>query len=164
MKTTQIFVNGSILRNNRENDKDVPAIMVKDKSPLDLPARGVHELHILDKMGNIVAKILNPVDKFSSESPCPTVSCWIETEFEIRILQQAARELLLAQSSDWSFILRAGTTTELAKKRITRHMERFWILVNSLEEGKDFQLSKLKEFEEEDSIFPLIQANDWYKT
>ena len=37
-----------------------------------------------------------------------------------RWLKQAGRELLLAQSSDWSFILRAGTTTELAREQIGR--------------------------------------------
>jgi len=49
-----------------------------------------------------------------------------------RILKQAARELLLSESSDWSFILRAGTTTELAKERIERHLFRFWKLVEMI--------------------------------
>ena len=44
-------------------------------------------------------------------------------------LKQAARELLLSESSDLGFILRAGTTTELAKERIDRHLSRFWKLI-----------------------------------
>ena len=36
----------------------------------------------------------------------------------MRLLKQAARELLLSESSDWSFILRAGTTTELLKREL----------------------------------------------
>ena len=89
MKIIQIFVNGSVLRENRETGTDSPPIMVKEKGSLDSPTEAVSELHILDKMGNIVAKIVNPVDKYSEESPCPTVSCWIETEYEIRkILRQ----------------------------------------------------------------------------
>ncbi len=87
----------------------------------------------------------------------------IKTNFDIRILNQAARELLLSQSSDWSFILRAGTTTELANERINRHLKRFWILINSLEKDSSLLESKLIEFEQEDSIFPLINYKDWIK-
>ncbi len=82
-------------------------------------------------------------------------------EYEIRVLRQAGRELLLSQSSDWSFILKAGTTTELAKERIHRHLARFWILINSLEFSKSFPESQLIEFEKEDNIFPLIKTSDW---
>ena len=87
----------------------------------------------------------------------------VENEFQLRVLQQAGRELLLAQSSDWSFILRAGTTTQLAKERINRHLNRFWNLISSLENKQQIKDSDLIEIEEEDSIFPLIQANDWCK-
>ena len=45
----------------------------------------------------------------------------VGSETDLRLLNQAGRELLLAQSSDWSFILRSGTTTELAKERVERH-------------------------------------------
>ncbi|WP_036909993.1 1,4-alpha-glucan branching protein domain-containing protein [Prochlorococcus marinus] len=85
----------------------------------------------------------------------------VEKKSDLRVIQQAARELLLSQSSDWSFILRAGTTTELAKERINRHLKRFWSLIESLENKETFSESTLIDFEEEDSIFPLIQANDW---
>ena len=87
----------------------------------------------------------------------------IKSELELRVLQQAGRELLLSQSSDWSFILKAGTTTELAMERIHRHLKRFWLLINSLENGKELSQSKLIELEKEDCIFPLIHANDWKK-
>ena len=42
-----------------------------------------------------------------------------------RALKQAARELLLAQSSDWAFILRSGTSPEYARKRVKDHLLRF---------------------------------------
>jgi 1,4-alpha-glucan branching enzyme len=99
-------------------------------------------------------------------------------------LTQAGRELLLAQSSDWSFILRAGTTTELAKERIQRHLNRFWRLLEALKpgqdrsgEGRDAQghdaqghdaqglsdkeRSWLLAVEAEDNLFPLIKPDDW---
>src|SRR5208283_1618475 len=42
-----------------------------------------------------------------------------------RVLKQAARELLLAQSSDWPFILRTGTSPDYARKRVKDHLLRF---------------------------------------
>ncbi len=80
-----------------------------------------------------------------------------------RLLKQAARELLLAQSSDWSFILRAGTTTQLAKERIDRHLNRFWSLINVINDQAAFSESQLSSFEQEDSIFPLVDPRDWEK-
>jgi len=75
---------------------------------------------------------------------------------------QAARELLLSESSDWSFILRAGTTTELAKERIERHLSRFWKLINSVKD-KSIDFAFLESIEKEDKIFPNINLEDWYR-
>ncbi|MEB3326630.1 MAG: 1,4-alpha-glucan branching protein domain-containing protein, partial [Synechococcus sp.] len=63
------------------------------------------------------------------------VSQGVASEAQRELLTQAGRELLLAQSSDWSFILRAGTTTELAKERIGRHLDRFWRLIDAIDNG-----------------------------
>ena len=84
-------------------------------------------------------------------------------ESNIKILCQAGRELLLAQSSDWSFILKAGTTTELARQRINLHLNRFWILINAIRENKILNQKIFKEIEREDCIFPLISPTDWKK-
>ena len=46
-------------------------------------------------------------------------------------LKQAGRELLLAQSSDWAFILRTGTSPDYARKRVQDHLVRF----NEIYEG-----------------------------
>jgi 1,4-alpha-glucan branching enzyme len=81
-----------------------------------------------------------------------------------RLLKQAARELLLAQSSDWSFILRAGTTTELARERIKRHLNRFWRLLEGLKPNHRLspdETNWLGALEKEDSLFPLVEPNDW---
>ncbi len=85
----------------------------------------------------------------------------LSNEIDLRILKQAARELLLAQSSDWSFILRAGTTTTLAKERINLHLKRFWRLINALDGQEKISPMFLQTLEEEDSLFPLIDPNDW---
>src|SRR6185295_17478663 len=49
-----------------------------------------------------------------------------------RALKQAARELLLAQSSDWPFILRTGTSPDYARKRVKDHLFRFIALHDQL--------------------------------
>ncbi len=87
----------------------------------------------------------------------------IQNESNIKIIKQAARELLLSQSSDWSFILKAGTTTELARERIDLHIKRFWILINSIKDNKVIDNKILEKIEKEDSIFPLISPLDWKK-
>ena len=84
-------------------------------------------------------------------------------ESNIKIIKQAGRELLLCQSSDWSFILKAGTTTELARERIHLHLERFWMLINLIKDNKAINDTKLEEIEKEDCIFPLISPIDWKK-
>ena len=76
-------------------------------------------------------------------------------------LKQAGRELLLAQSSDWSFILRAGTTTELAKERIERHLERFWLLIEAINTNTPPPKEWIEAVQGEDGLFPLINAADW---
>jgi 1,4-alpha-glucan branching enzyme len=52
-----------------------------------------------------------------------------------RALAQAGRELLLAQSSDWPFIMRAGTTVKYAEQRLRTHLRRFTRLVEELSAG-----------------------------
>jgi 1,4-alpha-glucan branching enzyme len=76
-------------------------------------------------------------------------------------LTQAGRELLLAQSSDWSFILRAGTTTELARERIHRHFDRFWRLMDAIDHGRTPDGEWLKAVGREDGLFPGLNAADW---
>ena len=49
-----------------------------------------------------------------------------------RALNQAAREILLSQHSDWTFIMKNGTATEYAKKRFEEHISRFTVLYKSI--------------------------------
>ena len=56
-----------------------------------------------------------------------------------RALKQAARELLLAQASDWAFIMTTGTMVSYAEKRTRDHLHRFnglylQLIENRLEE------------------------------
>jgi 1,4-alpha-glucan branching enzyme len=69
-----------------------------------------------------------------------------------RALNQAARELLLAQSSDWAFIMKTGTTVEYAVKRTQDHVLRFTKLYDGIV-GNCIDEGFLKECEWLDTIF-----------
>jgi 1,4-alpha-glucan branching enzyme len=77
-----------------------------------------------------------------------------------RALNQAARELLLAQASDWPFILRTGTSPDYARKRVKDHLLRFIALHDQLTStGVDEQW--LGQAEWRDNIFPEINYRYW---
>jgi len=58
------------------------------------------------------------------------------SDLERRALNQMARELLLAQSSDWAFIMKTGTFTDYAVKRTREHIIRFLMLHDQLRSGR----------------------------
>lgn len=70
-----------------------------------------------------------------------------------RALNQAVRELLLAQSSDWAFIMNAGTMTEYAVKRTCEHIHQFWQLEKQIRSGS-VDLDYLSALEAKNNIFP----------
>jgi 1,4-alpha-glucan branching enzyme len=72
-----------------------------------------------------------------------------------RALNQMARELLLAQSSDWAFIMKTGTHVEYAHKRTKDHIERFTKLYFQVKQNSIDQ-SYLEQIESKDNIFPDI--------
>ena len=82
-----------------------------------------------------------------------------KTSLRRRLLNQCARELVLAQSSDWLFIITNGTMVEYAKKRIKDHIGRFSKLYNWIKnkhhlKKEDFKF--LHTIEKIDCIFPEI--------
>ncbi len=72
-----------------------------------------------------------------------------------RALNQAARELLLAQSSDWAFIMKTGTMVSYAQKRTKDHILRFTILYESIKKNS-IDETWLQDIEYKDNIFPDI--------
>ena len=74
---------------------------------------------------------------------------------EERALCQAGRELMLAQSSDWPFIITNGTTEEYARRRFNDHLHRFHELLNSLE-NRNIDAPQLEALEYMDAIFPEL--------
>ncbi len=57
-------------------------------------------------------------------------------QLRIRALNQAAREVLLAQSSDWAFIMKTRTMVEYAVRRTKEHVHWFNELYYSLKENR----------------------------
>jgi 1,4-alpha-glucan branching enzyme len=84
-----------------------------------------------------------------------------------RIAAQAGRELMLAQASDWPFILRNRTTPEYARRRVHDHLDRFDRLARLLERD-DLTGSAaadasalLRSIEERDNLFPGLDPSCW---
>src|SRR5688572_22664579 len=77
-------------------------------------------------------------------------------ELRRRALNQAARELLLAQASDWAFIMKTGTTVEYARKRTQDHIARFTYLYRALTGQEELRETIVRDFEGRDNIFPGI--------
>jgi 1,4-alpha-glucan branching enzyme len=71
-----------------------------------------------------------------------------------RALRQAARELMLAQSSDWPFIITNGTTEQYARRRFFDHLHRCHALLNDLD--SDLNVTRLEALEHMDAIFPEL--------
>jgi 1,4-alpha-glucan branching enzyme len=78
-----------------------------------------------------------------------------------KVLNQAARELLLLQSSDWPFLITTGQAKEYAIQRFQQHVSRFDALLDSLELGSpDAELAD--QYWEKDKIFPDINFR-WFR-
>ncbi|MDX2163136.1 MAG: 1,4-alpha-glucan branching protein domain-containing protein [bacterium] len=84
------------------------------------------------------------------------------TADEESVLKQAARELMLMQSSDWQFLVTTGQAREYAIQRFSQHHERFEKLVAGLESGAP-NANLAHEWYELDKLFPDIDFR-WYRT
>jgi 1,4-alpha-glucan branching enzyme len=74
---------------------------------------------------------------------------------EERALNQAGRELLLAQSSDWTFILTSRTVVEYARERLRQHLNNFFKISRDLKRNR-IDRTQLTALEESNRIFPHI--------
>lgn len=80
---------------------------------------------------------------------------WWADGIQKRALNQAARELLLLQSSDWPFIIKTGTAVKFAQDAFKSHLARFTTLVKEIENGR-IDEQWLDGLEQRDNIFPFI--------
>jgi len=76
------------------------------------------------------------------------------------VLAQAARELLLAEASDWQFIITTGAVTDYAERRFTQHAADAELLVGVLEDASRGAVIPAQargicdELQRRDSLFP----------
>jgi len=135
---------------------DPPQLQVCQPSPSSWGQGGYHNYWLNDSNAWIV-----PEWHRASQAMVRRVNSGVASEEQRQLLNQAGRELLLAQSSDWSFILRAGTTTDLARTRIHRHLDRFWRLIDAIDCQTSLPRGWLEAVQQEDGLFPLLNAADW---
>jgi 1,4-alpha-glucan branching enzyme len=89
-----------------------------------------------------------------------------------KVLNQAARELLLLQSSDWPFLITTGQAKEYAIERFgyyknrdnyRGHVGKFYTLVDIVESGplEDYAINLCQRYWEEDKVFPSIDYRNF---
>jgi 1,4-alpha-glucan branching enzyme len=132
------------------------------------------------KMSEVANKFAVPGSKFQVSSHGENNKLGtLNLELETRLLTQAARELLLAQSSDWAFQIYQGTTVEYSSRRFRSHIHRFDLLHQMLSKSDAFtrdeaitpegvtltdqQLDLLTEIESRDTIFPELDFRVYAK-
>lgn len=108
-------------------------------------------------MWPIIHKSENTMERLVAEHPAADGD-------ELALLNQAARELLLLESSDWPFLVTTGQAKEYATQRFGEHVERFEQLVEMIDrraglddEGRTF----LGSLAERDNPFPNIDYRDF---
>ena len=77
------------------------------------------------------------------------------TGLKERALNQAAREILLAQSIDWPVIMRSGTAESYANNRVKEHISNFYRIYDALGQG-NLGTEWLTRVEKKHSIFPRL--------
>jgi 1,4-alpha-glucan branching enzyme len=77
------------------------------------------------------------------------------------VLAQAGRELLLAQASDWAFIITMGTTVPYAEKRTRDHVARFTRIHDGLLSG-DLDPDWVLDVMSRDTCFPELDPLHWH--
>jgi 1,4-alpha-glucan branching enzyme len=78
---------------------------------------------------------------------------------QLRVLNQAARELLLLESSDWPFLVTTGQAKEYATQRFNEHVDRFTSLAELAERESELSANErenLAALETRDNPFPHI--------
>ncbi len=75
-----------------------------------------------------------------------------------RAVRQCIRELMLAQSSDWPFLINVGSATQYARQRINTHLGNFLRLSAQLR-SDEVNVVELAEMERRHNIFSDINAD-----
>ena len=116
-----------------------------------------------DRMVELANRNSNIENVKNTENTENTENCNPDTDkLKQRALNQEARELLLAQSSDWAFIMKAGTMSEYAEMRTKTHINNFNKLYRDICEN-NIDETWLSEIEHRNNIFPEIDYRIYCK-
>ncbi|HEU4962286.1 MAG TPA: 1,4-alpha-glucan branching protein domain-containing protein [Bacilli bacterium] len=74
-----------------------------------------------------------------------------------RALRQMAREVLLAQASDWAFIMAMNTTVQYATERVETHVQQAMALAEAIERG-EIPASFVQALEAQAPLFPELNV------
>ena len=128
-----------------------PVVQAQEPSPSSWGAQGYNEVWlngttapIYRHLHHAERRMARLVERFPAASGAPQAA-----------LDQAARELLLAQSSDWAFIITQGTSVPYAVKRVREHLHRFHELAGAVEEDR-VEPRQVADLRDRDAIFPWL--------
>ena len=128
-----------------------PRMQVSEPSASSWGKRGYHDVWLNDCNDYIYRHLLK-----ATERMIDLADRFADAEGMLRrALNQAARELLLCQHSDWTFMMGNNTSADYARRRFTTHISRFTHLYEAILSGS-VQERLLTELEDRDRIFQTI--------
>ncbi len=117
-------------------------------------ANGDHSMWLNDQTAWTWERLWRLEDAFWDAAPAALASAAARP-----VLAQAARELLLAQASDWQFIISTGAVVDYAERRFTLHCDDAERLIKALSGGDLEGGGRLAdELARRDDLFPDVLA------
>ena len=130
---------------------EYPVMQVSSPCPSTWGLRGYNEIWLNNSNGWIYRHLHKSAERMVGLANDYPSADGMKAE----ALNQAARELLLAQSSDWAFIMKTGTMVQYAENRTRDHISRFTRLYHDIRENS-IDEAWLRETENRDNIFPEL--------
>mgnify|MGYP001163239196 CR=1 FL=1 len=128
-----------------------PPVQMCQPSASSWGEKGYHEVWLNDRNDHVYRHLLKATERMGD-----LAEQFSHAEGILRrALNQAARELLLAQHSDWTFMMKNGSAADYAQNRFATHISRFMYLYESIL-SRDVQERRLTEMEDIDRIFQDI--------
>jgi 1,4-alpha-glucan branching enzyme len=131
-----------------EHQRRVTGFQACEPSMSSWGDRGYSEVWLNDSNDYIYRHLLKAIERMISLADAFPDANGLQE----RALNQAAREILLSQHSDWTFIMNAGTAAGYAQKRIENHIHRFTRIYQDVLSGNVSE-QWLQEIEDKDRIF-----------
>jgi 1,4-alpha-glucan branching enzyme len=126
----------------------MPRVQISYPSASSWGEKGYHEVWLNDRNDYLYRHILKAAERMIAlADQFPNAEGILR-----RALNQAAREVLLSQHSDWAFMMKNGLSDGYARTRFETHISRFTCLYESILSGIVCEVT-LREMEDRDRIF-----------